>query len=612
MASRFKDRLARVSSGPGVYMMKSAAGEVIYAGKAGNLKKRLASYFNKPWQLEAKTRILVDRIASFETIVTGSEKEALLLESNLIKTHKPKYNVILKDDKRYPCLRLSIGEPYPNLVIARKIQDDDDMYFGPFASAKAVRQTLNIIQKTFKLRKCKKREPPQRSRPCLNFQMSACLAPCCLEVEKKRYDDIVKEVILFLKGRTPDLIKKIQKEMLIAADLQDFERAAVLRDKMFALQRTLERQVAMSTDLKDRDVLAIARTPEHSIITQFSIRGGYLLGSRHFDFSETLSSDSEMIEAFMRQYYPNIPDIPREILVPMPLEDADLIAEWLNNIRHKKVRILSPRRGEKARLVRMAFQNADLHLKDLIASRSSDAELLDKLKKHLKMNTFPLRIECFDNANLSGTDPVAGMVVFEHGKPKKQAYRKYRIKTVDEQDDYAYMSEALTRRYGKGEKSKPYPDLLVVDGGKGQLNIAVSVTNELRTDNRFDGKFDIIGIAKKDETKGETRDKIYRPGQMNPINFDRAEELLFFLQRVRDEAHRYAATFHRKRRKIRSIRSELDEIPGVGAKRKRALLTHFGSIEKIRAASLEELSALPGMNRRVAEAVRNALKLNTN
>ncbi len=604
MISRLNEKLNRVSCKPGVYMMKNASDAVIYVGKAANLKKRLASYFCKPWQTDAKTRVLVDQIVSFETIITGSEKEALILESNLIKKHKPRYNVVLKDDKRYPSLRLSISDPYPNLVIVRKIKNDGALYFGPFASAQAVRQTLHIIQKTFKLRKCKQKDPPKRSRPCLNFQINACIAPCCLEIDKQVYADIVQEVIMFLKGRTPDLIKKNRKEMMDAASLQDFERAAVLRDKIVAMEKTLERQVAMSADLKDRDVLAVARMPEHSVITQLSIRRGYLLGSRHFTFSEVLSTDEEMITAFIRQYYEKTPFIPKEILVPCPLEDAVFIEDGLKRIKGKKVRILWPKRGEKAHLIHMARQNAEIHLKELIASRSSTMEILNRLQKRLKMQRTPNRIECFDNSNLYGVDPVAGMVVFEKGEPKKAFYRKYIIKTVDQPDDYASMAEILKRRFGKGEKSKPYPDLLMVDGGKGQLNIAVSVTRELGLDEYFE----IIGIAKKDETKGEVKDKIYKQGRADPVNLDRDPGLLLFLQRVRDEAHRYALSFQRKRRGVRSIRSALDDIPGIGARRKIALFHHFGSIEKIRHATPEELCALPEMNRRVAEAVHKALQ----
>ena len=551
-------------------------------------------------QLDLKTGILLEKISDFETIITGTEKEALILESNLIKRHRPRYNVILKDDKRYPSLRLDIKNPYPNLTVVRKIEKNEDLYFGPFASSAAVQKTLKIIHKAFKLRKCKTKDFKSRLRPCLNHQMGACLAPCCLDVDQNTYDEIVKEVILFLKGRTPVLIQKIKKEMMSAAKLREYEKAAVLRDKMFALEQTLEKQVAVTTDFKYRDVLGISRSFESSLITILYIRGGFLLGTRHFSFSKTMSTEVEMIATFIRQYYEKTPFVPQEILVPTALEDASLLEDFLTNIKGQKVRILRPKRGEKVRLVNMASRNAAQSLKELKASAVKETDILIRLQQRLKMDRMPLRIECFDNSNISRTEPVAAMVVFKKGKPLKSSYRKYKLKTTVAQDDYASMAEVLKRRYGKGEKSKPYPDILMVDGGKGQLNIAVSVIKELK----LEGNFEIIAIAKKDERRGEIQDKIYKPGQANPVNLGRAGDLLLFLQRIRDESHRFAISFHRKRRGKTFMKSALDSIPGVGKKRKAKLLKHFKSIKKIRAATLEELSALPGMNRKVAENIK--------
>ncbi|RZB31907.1 MAG: excinuclease ABC subunit C [Desulfobacteraceae bacterium Eth-SRB1] len=593
-----------VSSEPGVYLMRDACGKIIYVGKAGNLKKRIGSYFSRQAQLDIKTRALVNKISTFETIITRTEKEALILESNLIKRHKPRYNVILKDDKRYPSLRLDINSPYPNLTIVRDIKKNGSIYFGPFASSNAVRETLKIINKTFKLRKCKTKEFKKRSRPCLNFQIKACFAPCCFDVDKSAYHEIVKEVAMFLNGRTSDLICKIKNEMISAAKAQSFEQAAVLRDKLFAIEKTLEKQVVVTTDFKDRDVLAVAGSPEHYLITLMFIRKGRLLGIRHYSFSETMSDNAEMIGAFITQYYEKTPFIPNEILVPIHLIDAPLLEDWLYILKGEKVNILHPKRGEKARLLNMAIKNAEDRLKDQTASDVSDMDLLSRLCKRLKMERVPLRIECFDNSNISGTEPVAGMVVFEKGKPKRSSYRKYRIKTVPKQDDYAYMAEVLKRRYGKGAKSNPYPDMLMVDGGKGQMNIAVSVIKDLK----LDSYFEVIGIAKKDEKSGEKEDKIYKPGRVNPINFGREGDLLLFLQRIRDEAHRFAITFHRKRRGKASLYSALDAIPSVGKKRKAILLKHFKSIKKIRAATIEELSALPGISHAVARSVKSALK----
>lgn len=609
-ASSILDKLSRVSSEPGVYIMKDSGGMVIYVGKARNLRKRLVSYFTKSQagslHLDIKTGILVKKISNFETIITGTEKEALILESNLIKRYRPRYNVILKDDKRYPCLRLNIKAPYPKLTVVRKIEKDGNLYFGPFASSAAVQKTIKIIHKTFKLRKCKTKKFKTRSRPCLNHQMGACLAPCHLDVDKDKYNEIVKEVILFLKGRTPDLIQKIKKEMISAAKMQDYEKAAVLRDKMFALEQTLEKQVAVTNDYKDRDVLGIAGSYEFSVVTLLFVRSGFLLGTRHFSFSETMSTEAEKIGAFIRQYYEKAPFVPKEVLVPTPLEDANLLEELLSSIKGQKVSILGPKKGEKLRLVKMASQNAENSLKEFRASVATDTEILIRLQKRLKMKKMPRRIECFDISTSSGTETVAGMVVFETGKPNRSLYRKYSLKTVAAQDDYACMAEVLKRRYGKGEKSKPYPDIMMVDGGKGQLNTAISVIKSLKLEKQFQ----VISIAKKNESKGETKDKIYKSGQVNPVNLGRGGDLLLFLERVRDESHRFAISFHRKRRGKRFMRSALDSIPGVGKKRKATLLKHFKSIKKIRAATLEELSALPGINRRVAEAVKKTLNQN--
>ena len=595
--------MERVSNEPGVYLMKDEAEKIIYIGKARNLKKRLASYFKSSHQLNAKSGILATKINDFETVITRTEKEALILESNLIKRYKPRYNVVLKDDKRYPSLRIDLKEKYPNFSIVRKIGKDNALYFGPFASAQAVRETLRTINKTFKLRKCKAGDFKTRTRPCLHCQMDGCLAPCCLDVDPAVYGEQVNEAIMFLKGRTPDLIRKIKKQMESCAREQKFEKAARLRDKIFSLERTIEKQIAVTTDFKDRDVFAMARSAECSVATVLSVRGGFLSGTRHYDFKETMSTDEEIMAAFIRQYYDRHPSIPDELLVSIDLEDAELTAEWLGNFKKKKVKIIQPKRGEKAHLVAVATHNAENELKSLIASQSAEMDLLRRLQHKLKMEDLPGRIECFDNSNISGTQAVAAMVVFENARANTSFYRKYRIKTVSEHDDYAYMEEILKRRFNKGQASKPYPDLLMVDGGKGQLNIAMAVTKELN----LMGKFDIIGIAKKDETKGETRDKIFKPGRANPLRFGKDEDLLLFLQRIRDEAHRFAISFHRKRRKKVALQSALDTIPGVGRKRKAALLQHFKSVKNIRAADPEEICALPGFNRSVAESILKTL-----
>ncbi|MEA3428098.1 MAG: excinuclease ABC subunit UvrC [Thermodesulfobacteriota bacterium] len=603
MAVDSNKKLATVSSKPGVYIMKNVRGKIIYVGKAGNLHKRISSYFMLPAKQDNKTRALIDKIATFETIITKTEKEALILEATLIKQYKPRYNIVLKDDKQYPCLRLDINQSYPRLSIVRKINKNGSIYFGPFTSSQAVHQTLNIINKTFKLRKCKTKEFKNRSRPCLNFQIKACLAPCCLDVDKNVYNKIVKEVTQFLKGKTPKLINKIKKEMAIAAEALEFERAATLRDKISALEKTLEKQVVVTTDFIDKDIVGIAGNPGSFLITLLFIRRGCLLGMRHFSFSETMSTNAELIGSFIRQYYEKSPFIPREILVPISIEETSLLEDWLSSIKGKKVSIIHPKKGEKVRLIKMAYLNAENRIKEQIASVADENNLLVRLQRRLKMDRVPQRIECFDISNISGKEPVAGMVVFEQAKPKKSSYRKYRIKGVFKPDDYACMYDVLKRRYAKAEESMPYPDALLVDGGKGQLNIAATVIRELK----FEGKFSIIGIAKKDKKKEEPTDKIYLPGRVNPVNFGREGDLLLFLQRIRDEAHRFAITFHRKRRGKASLNSAFDTIPSVGKKRKAILLKHFKSIRKIRTAKLEELSALPGISHDVAKAVKSVL-----
>jgi len=603
MDERFNDKLSQTPSSPGVYLMRDRQGQIIYIGKARDLKKRLRSYFRNANQWDLKTNLLVQKVSTFDTVLTRTEKEALILESNLIKKHKPRYNVVLKDDKRYPSLRLDPESEYPNLTIVRKPVKDGALYFGPYASAHAVRETLNIVNKTFKLRKCRTRDFRKRTRPCLHCQMQRCLAPCCMDVDPFLYQNMVKEAILFLKGRTPDLVRAIKQEMMAAADSQDFEKAARLRDKMFALEKTIEKQVVVTTDFKDRDVLAVARTAALAIVTLVMVRGGYLMGTRHYPISETIASDDELIGIFIRQYYEKAHFIPKEILVSVAPEDKTLLEEELTGFSGASVSILLPQRGEKARLVAMAIKNAEKELSETLAAHNVGEQMRRRLKEKLKLQRLPQQIECIDISNIQGAEPVAAMVVFTNGKPRKSLYRKYRIKTVKAPDDYASMAEILHRRFSKGESFEPYPDLLMVDGGKGQLNIAVSVLSGLK----IIGKFDLIGIAKKDDKKGESEDKIYAPGRVNPVNFGRDADLLLFLQRIRDEAHRSAITFHRRRRDKRTLRSVLDSIPGVGKKRKEMLLQHFGSIQKIRAATFEEVNALPGITESVAESIKSCL-----
>ncbi len=604
MKSGLKERLKTVASGPGVYLMKGNDSQIIYVGKAVNLKKRLGSYFKPRRQMDMKTGVLVGKIDTFETIVTASEQEALILEATLIKKHRPRYNVILKDDKSYPSLKLDLNHPYPNLTVVRKPGRDGARYFGPFSSAYAVKRTLKFINKNFKLRKCKRNTFSRRTRPCLNYQMGICLAPCCLEVDKIAYRRIVEQVTLLLKGRTPQLINEVKKEMQAAATRQDFERAAALRDRMFALEKLVEKQVVVTRDFRDRDILAVAGSEVLSVVTQLTVRNGYLLGSRHFKAEKFLADDREIIGAFISRHYDDVPDIPGEIIVSRLPEDHQVLEEKLSGLQGRRIRIFVPQRGEKVRLVKMAAENAAGRLRELETDQAHSRQLLERLQKRLRLEKVPTRIECFDNSNLFGQSPVAAMVVFTDGQPDKTAYRKYKIKTVTRPDDYQTMTEVLRRRYRPDRKESLLPDLLMLDGGKGQLNIGRAILREMG----LESGIELISIAKMDEIRGETRDKIYKPGQMNAVNFGSQDDLLLFLQQVRDEAHRFDIGFHRHRRRKTAVLSVLDGIKGIGDKRKRALLNHFGSIEGIKNASVAEIGALDSMPRQLAKAIKKALE----
>jgi excinuclease ABC subunit C len=596
-------QVATAPTQPGVYLFKNDQGRILYVGKARNLRKRLQSYFQSGRPHDAKTRVLLKKIAAFETIITGTEKEALILESNLIKRHRPRYNVVLKDDKRYPALRLNTNQSFPNLNIVRKIKNDGALYFGPYSSAGAVRQTLKFIHKTFELRKCRTRTFQNRTRPCLNYQMGLCLGPCCMDVRQEAYQSVVNEVIAFLRGRTPALIKKIKQEMLTAAQSHEFEKAAALRDKMFALEKTLERQVTVTTDFKDRDVIGMAFEQGASAAALLRVRGGFLLGSRQFNFPTAVGSTKDQIGAVLSQFYTLQQRIPEQILVSHLPQDVGLIEAQLSEIRQRRVHVIAPQRGEKARLVRMAVENARKTLQESLLAEATNMEMLTRLQKRLHMDRLPARIECFDNSNLAGSQPVSAMSVFENGLPHPEACRRYRIHRKGKPDDYAHMAEVLHRRFVKGGDSNPWPDLLLLDGGKGQLNVALAVLESLKLGSRFA----VAAIAKKDETIGETSDKIYLPARSNPVQFGKDMDLLLFLQRIRDEAHRLAVTYQRKRRSAHGLASILDDVPGVGPRRKALLLNEFGSIKKIASASVEDLSALTGISSSLAETIKQVL-----
>ncbi|MGD8833591.1 MAG: excinuclease ABC subunit UvrC [Desulfobacteraceae bacterium] len=597
--TQFVQQSRSLSCAPGVYLFKDRQGKILYVGKAKNLNKRVRSYFQPGRPHDAKTTVMVSKIDSLETVITHTEQEALILESNLIKQHRPRYNIQLKDDKRYPFLRLNLTQSYPNLNIVRKIKDDGARYFGPYASSASVRQTLKFIHKTFRLRKCRAKTFASRTRPCLNYQMGLCLGPCCKDVDPKQYAEIVDEVTSFLRGRTPVLVRKIEREMISAADQQDYEKAAMLRDKMVALKKTVEKQVCVTTDLKDRDVISLVADDHICVFAMLSVRGGYLLGGRQFVFDAAAGHVNDRMSLFLRQLYSGKQEIPAQVLVDHLPDDYTLIESYLSDNRGLKVKLIKPQRGEKARLIEMARQNAKRGLNEQIAYLATHRDLLGRIKNRLTMDELPKRIECFDNSNLAGTLPVSAMVVFEHGEPKQQFYRHYKITQSGKSDDYGHMAEVLSRRFKDCQKRSPLPDLLLVDGGKGQLNVALAVLHGLG----LAGQFAVAGIAKKDETRGDETDKIYIPQRANPVNLSKDPDVLLFLQRIRDEAHRFAITYQRRRREKSSVQSVLDQVDGVGPKRKRSLLQHFGSIKKIKSATVEELCQSPGISQSLAQTI---------
>ena len=591
---------------PGVYRMLDTKGSTIYVGKAKDLKKRLSSYFIKKNNHDPKTMALLEMIKDFEIIITSSGHEAFILESNLIKEYNPKYNVILKDGKNYPLLRIDMNETYPAIQRVRKIKNDKAHYFGPYSSSNSVNKTLKQIQKIFKLRRCKNTQFKNRSRPCLNFQIKACLGLCCNDVSVVKYKRQVQDAILFLKGRSHKIVKKLKVEMMGHASSREYEKAAEIRDTIFAIENILEKQVGVSPDMIDRDIVAFAADKGRAVITVMIVRSGFLIDTAHYPLNLGFKEPDEILSAFLGQYYKHMEFLPSIILLSRKIENKEEMEYLFAKRKGKKVSIRVPARGEKKRLVEMAHVNASRELEKSLLKEEEERASISMLKDLMRMKSLPTRIECFDNSNLSGQDPVSSMVVFKDGRPYKDGYRKFIIRGLDFQDDYAYMYQVLERRFSKDSSKMPYPDLLVVDGGKGQLSMAVSVLKDLKIEN----KFMVAGLAKKNEAKGEEFDKIYIPGRSNPLNTSQAKKALYLLQQIRDEAHRFAITFQRKRREKRAGLSVLDTIPGIGPKKKKILLKHFKGITQIKTSSIDEIAGLLGMNKTLAKKVINALNKN--
>ncbi len=588
---------------PGVYLMKDADGRIIYVGKANDLKKRLSAYFVKKNQSDPKTSALLETVRDFDIILTSSGHEAFILESNLIKEHGPRYNVILKDGKNYPLLRIDMEEEYPAITRVRKIKSDHALYLGPYSSSRSVNRTLFQIQRLFKLRKCRDTQFRNRSRPCLNYQIKTCLGFCCHPVPPEEYKKRVQDAVLFLKGRSREVMAGLRRQMMDLARTEEFEKAAQIRDTLAAMQQMMEKQVVVSPDLKDRDIVAAAQSQGRMVVTVMVVRSGYLIDTAHYPLDLGFKEPDELLSAFLDDYYRCPTFLPASILLDRFVDNKEFTETRLSDKKGSRVAIHIPVRGEKKRLVEMALLNASQFLEKLLLREEAERSALLMLKDLLEMDEAPERIECFDNSNLSGRDPVAAMAVFRDGRPFREGYRKYRIRDLEVQDDYAYMHQVLSRRFSKDPSGLICPDLLVVDGGKGQLNVALGVLTDLGLENRFK----VVGLAKKDEARGETEDKIFVPGRRNPLNTARAVKALHLLQMVRDEAHRLAVTFQRIRRKKRAGLSVLDAIPGIGPQKKKILLTHFKGLSGIRKATREDIAALPGMTPRLADILLNAL-----
>ncbi|MBN1311910.1 MAG: excinuclease ABC subunit UvrC [Anaerolineae bacterium] len=620
VAPHIKQILANLPSRPGVYLMKNAQGEVIYVGKAVNLRNRVRSYFHKSTREGPqydKTVRLAQQITDIEFIVVASELEALLTEINLIKAHQPRFNVRLKDDKRYPYIKVHWAKPYPKVTITRRMIDDGSRYFGPYTSMAAVHQSVDALRRAFPFLTCNREITGRDHRACLYYDIKLCNAPCIGAVSQEEYRDTIQGLMDFLQGRSDAVIRKQQEQMQAASEEMRYEQAARLRDQLQALERISQRQKVVSTLDANQDVIAFARENNDACVQMFFIRSGKIIGQEHYILEGTADEDIETImTGFLKQFYDKAAEIPAEVLLPHEIEEAEIIASWLKNRRGHKVALTVPRRGQKHGLMKLATENAVETLAMLRAQWEADTHkqetALQEIQQALDMAEPPNRIECFDVSNMQGTAITASRVVFVQGVPYKKDYRKFNIRTVTGQpDDYASMREALSRRFrrwhdAQEEKASPgqqpdpawaiLPDLLIVDGGKGQLGVAIEILEEF-------GLYDqltVAGLAKQNE-------ELYLPGRRKPVLLPLRSQGLYLVQRVRDEAHRFAITSHRKRRTKMGLASQLDSIPGVGPARRRALLKTFGSVEGIRNAREEDIATVPGISRQLASVIKAEL-----
>ena len=557
-------------------------------GKAKNLRKRLGSYQRVNPKDSPKTTLLLGKVAKIETILTHTEKEAFILEASLIKKHRPKFNIELKDDKSYPRIKVTVAEEWPRVYMTRRRLKDGSRYFGPYTSVGAMRNTLSIINRLFPLRRCKGRNIKKRERPCLNFQMGRCLAPCSGKVDKKQYKQMVDNVLMVLEGRNRKLQAQLETEMQGAAEVLDFEKTALIRDQVHALEKTLEKQVVVSNIDRDQDVFGYVRKGAGIGIAVMNVRQGIVCGQQVFFLLDPIGNDNEVLGEVLRQYYGREHSIPDELLLPFEVTDHTYLAEWLGNIHCKGVQLRVPKRGEGLKLLRMSEANAkQVHIDQENRERSWQ-ELARNLQVQLHLGLFPARVECLDISNIGGKQPVGSLVCFVEGEKAPKFYRHYSISGVHQPDDYRMMAEVLDRRFSKKDNNSIFPDLLVIDGGKGHLNVARAA---LRKKGLLD-KIELVSIAKD---KMKKTDKIYRPGRKNPLSLARHSPVLFFLMLVRDEAHRFGISFHRRLRHKSTLASELDNVPGIGPFRKKMLLKSLGSLAKVKNAQRADLAAVPGI-----------------
>jgi len=601
-----QSKLAHLPDKPGVYLFKNAQGTIIYIGKAAVLADRVRSYFQKSADHSPKTALLVSQVADLETMVTRSELEALILESNLVKRHKPRFNIVLRDDKQYPYVRLPIKEDFPRLSIVRRVQKDGALYYGPYTPANALRETLKIIKHVFPLATCSIDIDGTAERACIEFEIKRCMAPCTGHQSKTEYHQIVKQVRHFLEGRDRELLDDLRAKMERAAEREEFEEAARLRDRLFKVERMLEKQRITQTSSADQDVIGLARQGSAVDLQILFVRGGLLIGRKDFFWPHSAdTSDDELVRSAIEQFYNKDGQPPREMLVPTELGDATLIEQWLTDKRGDAVRVLAPERGAKHQLVLLAEENAAAAVADHLREEERDRQAGEELKRLLRLDRVPRRIEGFDISNTMGEQSVASMVVWEDGQMKKSDYRRLKIRTVTGANDFASMKEAVIRRYGQaGEEPSETathlspPDMILIDGGIGQLAAAMEGLREAGHPS-----LPILGLAK---ARGDKEERVFLAGRKNPVILTPSSPATHLLQHIRDEAHRFAITFHRKLRGKALVSSKLDEISGIGKSRRKALLKKFGGIEQVAHATAEQLREM-GLDDRTIRGLRTKL-----